>query len=50
MLLEALDPDTPPQYRMVYTHQDILDAKEGYDLPAEEFWEKHVEPFIVERN
>lgn len=50
MLLEALDPDTPPQYRMVYTHQDILDAKEGYDLPADEFWEKHVEPFIVERN
>lgn len=50
MLLEALDPDTPPQYRMVYTHEDVLRAKEGYDLPAEEFWEKHVEPFIVERN
>lgn len=50
MLLEALDPDTPPQYRIVYTHEDVLRAKEGYDLPAEEFWEKHVEPFIVERN
>ena len=50
LLLEALDPDTPPQYRMEYTHQDILDAKEGYDLPLDEFWEKHVEPFIVERN
>lgn len=50
LLLEALDPDTPPQYRMEYTHQDILDAKEGYDLSLDEFWKKHVEPFIVERN
>jgi len=50
LLLDALDPDVPPQYRMEYTHEDVLRMKEANDMELGDFWDQFVEPFIVERN